>query len=89
MTYIKLFNAITNLIMNIESYPDLAPYLESDIEKLTGCIELILTQKPITDELAVITMQACKVNGFDSHQLFELREYFADVHDINLESDYD
>jgi len=75
MTTIELFHKITGAILSNEAkYPEYV-------------VDMILNREPIKYRHAHRLFKFCKEQQLGYGVLFELREYFADVHDIILESE--
>ena len=75
MSTIELFHKITDAILSNEAgYPEYV-------------VDMILNREPIKYRHAHRLFKFCKDQQLGHEVLFELREYFADVHDIILESD--
>ena len=79
MTTIELFHKITGALGDEDKQ---AKNVTASI-----CMEFIFGGNSPSHGLAIALCQFCKEQQLGHEVLFELREYFADVHDINLESE--
>jgi len=79
MTTIELFHKITGALGGKEYY--------SGNISASVCVLYIFAGNAINERLAIALFKFCKEQQLGHEVLFELREYFADVHDIILESE--